>query len=113
MNLAISHHDGYVLVETEGSIDDSAGGQFREYVHPLVGQRNTHVIVDMSRSPRITSAGLSSLVLLAADANTNASRVTLAAPTPFVAQVLHVTKLGAFFDLVEDVRAAIALVPEW
>ena len=112
MKLAISHHTDYVLVETEGAIDESASAQLREYVHPLIGQRGTRVIVDLSGSQRISSPGLASLVLLAADANTNGSYVVLTTPTPFVAEVLRVTKLGGFFHIVDDLPAAIAALPQ-
>ena len=107
MELTVTHQEGYVVVQTDGPIDRSAGDLFREYVHPLIGQGGTRVVVDLSGSPRINSEGISVLTLLVADANTNKSRVVFASPSPFVGNVLAVTRLIAFFDVEVSVAAAI------
>ena len=108
MELTLSHEQGYVLAETRGPIDDSAGELFREHLHPLVGQRGTRLIVDLSDSERINSIGIGLLVKLVTDANTHGSRVVLAAAAPFVSSVFGVTRLNRFFDLAETRAAALA-----
>lgn len=108
MELKLSHEQGYVLAETRGPIDDSAGDLFREHLHPLVGQRVTKLLVDLSGSERINSIGIAHLVKLVTDANTHGSRVVLAAAAPFVAGVFGVTRLNKFFDLAETRAAALS-----
>jgi anti-anti-sigma factor len=107
MELKVTHEPGYVLGKVVGTIDDSAAPLFREYLHPLVAQRGTKLIVDLSAADRITSIGISNLVLLVTDANTNSSHVVLASPPPFVSMVLNVTKLDRFFDVADTVPQAI------
>jgi anti-anti-sigma factor len=107
MNLHVIHEDGYVLARTSGPIDESTEEVFREQLHPLVAQRGTLLILDLSNSRRINSTGISRLVLLATDANTKNSRVILAAPSPFVDGVLRVSHLDRFFEISESVAAAI------
>ncbi len=107
MELKVTHESGYVLGKVAGTIDDSAAELFREYLHPLVEQRGTKLVVDFSGADRITSNGISNLVLLVTDANTNSSRVVLASLPPFVSMVLHVTKLDRFFDVAETIPQAI------
>ncbi len=107
MEIHVSHHEGYVLASTSGSIDETAGELFREYLHPLIGQRGTYLIIDLSKSGRVTSPGISHMVLLSADANTRGSHVILAAPSPFIANVLNVTKLRNFFTVEETLEAAV------
>lgn len=107
MELTVTHHEGYVVAQTTGPIDRSAGDLFREYLHPLIGQGGTRVVVDLSGSPRINSDGVSMLTLLVADANTNGSHVVFAAPSPFVQNVFSVTRLIAFFDVEDNLSAAV------
>lgn len=109
MDLTVAHEPGYVLGCTSGPIDESAAEPFREYLHPLVGQKGTRLVLDLSDSPRITSAGLGQLVKLVSDANSHASRVVLARVTPFVGEVLKVTRLNRFFDVAETLSEAVQL----
>jgi len=107
MELKLSHEEGYVLAEVVGPIDDEAGELFRELLHPLVGQPGTKVVVDMSQANRITSHGIGHLVSLVSHANTNSSRVVLAASSSFVSIVFNRSKLDRFFDLAQDIPEAV------
>jgi anti-sigma B factor antagonist len=108
MELTVTHHEGYILAQTEGPLDEHARPHFREQLHPLVGKAGTRLILDLSGSPRINSPGIGNLVALVADANTQGSRVTMCGLTPFVAGVMLVTKLDSYFEIAPDVEAAIA-----
>ncbi len=110
MELTVSHESGYVLASTMGAIDDSAGELFREYLHPLIGQRGTRLVLDLSKSNFVTSPGLGQLVSLVVHANTNSSQVVLAAPTPFLSVVFDRSKLRTFFTLADTVAEAIRLL---
>jgi len=112
MELDVSHESGYVLATVRGFVDESADGLFREHLHPLVGQPGTKLVLDLSEAKRVNSAGLSHLVMLATNANTNASRVVLAAPSPFLAGVLNRSKLDQFFEIAATVSEAIGASPE-
>jgi anti-anti-sigma factor len=108
MELKIEHKEGYVLAAASGYVDDSARELFREQLHPLVGQHGTKLVLDLSGAKRINSAGLSHLVMLVTNANTNSSRVVLAACSPFIAVVLNRSKLDHFFEVAETVEEAVA-----
>jgi anti-anti-sigma factor len=110
MELRLTHEEGYVLAQLQGVIDDSAEEPFREFLLPVVRQRGTKLVLDMSGAPRITSSGISQLVLLVTNANTNNSRVVLTGATPFVAGVLSVTKLDRFFEQAESLSLALELL---
>jgi anti-anti-sigma factor len=107
MQLKVSHEDGCVLGATTGPIDDSAKELFHEYLHPLVTQRGTKVVVDLSQSNFITSNGISQLVSLAVHANSSGSRVILAACSPFISAVLERCKLNTFFEMADSVAEAV------
>lgn len=107
MELSLTHEEGYTLACTSGPIDESAEGPLREYLHPLVAQAGTRLVLDVSDSARITSAGLGLLVKLVADANSRGSRVVLARPTSFVSEVLRITRLDRYFETAETLSEAI------
>ena len=58
----IKRRDGVTVASTKGPIDETAREPFRELLHPLVGQKGSRLVVDLSGSPRINSAGLGNLV---------------------------------------------------
>ena len=110
MELKVSHEEGYVLAATVGFVDDAARELFRALLHPLVEQRGTNVVLDLSRSKFINSNGIAELVSLTTHANARGSRVVLAACSPFIAEVLERCKLDTFFTMVDSVPGAISLV---
>jgi len=110
MELQVTHEAGYVLAATSGPIDGSAGELFRAYLHPLVGQSGTRLVLDLSKSDRINSAGIGELVQLVTHANTNSSRVLLTACSPFVSIVLSRSGLDRFFDTADGLPEAIQRV---
>jgi anti-anti-sigma factor len=109
MELTITRHDNYILAKTTGPLDEQARPVFREQLHPLVGNAGTRLVLDLTNSPRINSAGVGNLVALVADANTQGSRLALCNLAPFVAAVMAVTKLDSFFAIAPDVEAAVAM----
>jgi anti-anti-sigma regulatory factor len=84
VELTVTRHEGYALARISGPLDESARPAFREQLHPLIAERGTRLIVDLSSSQRINSPGIGNLVALVADANTNDSKVIFAAPTAFI-----------------------------
>ena len=107
MDLTVSRQEGYLLAAATGRIDDSADGLFREHLFPSLARAGANVVLDLSQAKFISSHGIGHLVSLAAHANTNSSRVILAACSPFVAIVLTRCKLDGFFEMAESVEAAV------
>ena len=112
LELTLSSKDGIPVATTKGNLDGSAREAFREKLHPLVGQRGARLIVDLSGSERVNSAGIGNLVALTADANTNDSRVVYCNMTPYVSTVIGVTKLDKYFHVASDVEAAVKVCQE-
>jgi anti-anti-sigma factor len=112
MDLNVTRHDGYVVARTGGNLDETARDPFREQLHPLFATKGTRLVVNLSDSARINSAGIGNLVALVADANTNDSRVILCGMQPYVSMVISVTKLDKFFEIVPSVEEAISRTRE-
>jgi anti-anti-sigma factor len=107
LELTLSSKDGITVATTKGNLDGSAREAFREKLHPLVGQRGARLIVDLSGSERVDSAGIGNLVALTADANTNDSVVVFCNLRPYVSMVIGVTKLDKYFHVASDLDAAV------
>ncbi|QDU98491.1 STAS domain-containing protein [Lignipirellula cremea] len=110
MEITLTEQEGYHLAAIEGVIDDSAEGPFRQLLHPLFRERNSRLIIDLSGAPRINSRGIGCLTILVSDAHTNGGRVVFAAPTPFVSNVLKVTRLDTYFEIAAGLELAVAMI---
>src|SRR3954466_12558823 len=108
MEVSLSTRDGFTVATTKGVLDDTAKEPFREKLHPIVGEKGTKLIVDLSGAPRVSSPGIGNMVALNADANTNGSLVVFCNIQPYVEMVVSVTKLDKFFNITSYVDTAIA-----
>ena len=104
MEIAVTHHDGHVLVKLSGPMGEEARELFRGQLHPLIGDNAAKFLIDLSDVQRINSPGVGSLVALAADANTHGGRVILCNPSAFVTVVLNVTRLNTFFEIAASIE---------
>lgn len=107
MNFAVEQRAGVNIVRLDGELTDEGGDVLTSGVNDLVAQRGQRIIVDLAAVSYMNSAGLSSLINLAARSNLSEGRVVLAAPTPFVANVLEMTKLTKFFEIAKSVDEAV------
>lgn len=112
MEVNVADQGSHVLAKTSGAINDEAADPIREQLDPVVSRDEAVLIIDISDSARINSAGLAILVRLVTDANKYGSRMILAAPSDFVANVLDVTKLSEFFEVAATVDAAVKMLEE-
>jgi anti-anti-sigma factor len=107
MELRVTPESGYVLANTIGPIDESAEKPLRQHLFPLVAEPKQKLVLDLSHSAHISTAGIGQLVSLVANANSHSSRVVLAACTPYVAIVLSRCKLDKYFEIAATVADAV------
>lgn len=107
MNLAVEQRAGVNVIRLTGELTDEGGDALTNGVNDTLSQRGTRIVIDLAGVPYMNSAGLSSLINLAARSNLAEGRVVLAAPQPFVANVLEMTKLTKFFEIAKSVDEAV------
>lgn len=107
MNFAVEQRAGVNVVHLVGELTDEGGDVLTSGINNVISQRGPRIVIDLSQVPYMNSAGLSSLINLAARSNLSEGRVVLAAPTPFVANVLEMTKLTKFFEVAKSVDEAV------
>ncbi|MBK8913448.1 MAG: STAS domain-containing protein [Phycisphaerales bacterium] len=95
------------IVKLPGDLRD---GDCLSDLFSAVTGASTRLVLDLSDVTFVSSAGLGALVRLVAYANTLEARVALAAPSPFVANLLQVTHLSRFFEIHAGVEAAAAAI---
>jgi len=109
MEIAIERTNaGYVLVRMQGELRRQAGDLLEEQLHPIIAEKGTAMVIDLTGVSTVDSSGLSQLISLATHARLCLSRVVLFGPTPFVAGVFEVTKLDKWFDIAADQASAAA-----
>lgn len=106
MTVEIETRDGVSLVRLRGEL--SGGGSFVSLVTNLLCGPGTRIVLDLTGVPYMNSTGLSELVHVTAQANIQEGRVILAAPSAFVAGVLHTSQLNRFFEIAPTVAEALA-----
>jgi len=107
MEITVTQTDGIHIAQLSGVLEESDRQIVEDQLHSIITERGSRTILDLSGVPRLTSMGLGLLVTLVARANTKGAQVVLAAPTPFVASVLQVTRLDQFFGVEPTVEEAI------
>jgi len=103
--------DGDIAILTlRGELTTDGETVLRQAAKPLTDQGPARMVLDLSGVSLITSAGLGRLVDLAARVNHQNGRLVLASVSPFVADVLASTRLDRFFEVCEDLDAAMSRV---
>lgn len=107
MTFAVEQRAGVDVVRPVGELTDDGGDVLVAGVGELSPPRGLKIVIDLAGVSYMNSAGLSSLINLAARTNLSERRLMLAAPTPFVRNVLEMTKLTKFFEIARSVDEAV------
>jgi len=99
--------DGDLLVlSTDGGINRGTATQLVESVTKLADAGVRKIIIDFSKVDVITSAGISTLLLLNRSLRNRGAEVKLAGMSGMLSQVLQLTRLDKIFEIYPDVSQA-------
>ncbi len=101
---------GVSVVGLNGELGSHAEDSIREQLHPVVGERNAKVIIDLSNVRTIDSSGLGHLISLVTHSRMTESRVILCGASSFVRGVLDVTQLDRWFEMASSVDEAFTML---
>lgn len=107
MIVEVSEREGVKLVRLQGELVGGHDGGLVETVTDLLTGPGVCILLDMQHVPYMNSTGLSELVRVTAQANTQEGRIVLAGLSPFVAGVLQASRLDRFFEICPDVETAL------
>jgi anti-anti-sigma factor len=106
--LSIRSQNGYSVATISGEFGIARVPELRELLLSLLGARTSRIIIDLSRVTRCDASGLAVLVGVGRRAGLLGGVLRLAAATPPVAAVLHLTGLDVHFVIFATVSAAAA-----
>jgi anti-sigma B factor antagonist len=97
--------DNVTVLAVGNRLDSASADDFRTEAGEAV-QAGLPIIIDLSRTTFVDSAGLGSLVSLLKNCAQQQRRLYLAALTPQVRQIFELTRLYRLFDIFDNVEQA-------
>lgn len=111
MTIEVKEQAGIGILHLEGELGLEEGTQLVEAAGDALVGRGARAIIEMSGVSYLSSAGISALVRVVGQANTQEQSVVLAGPTPLVAGVFAATRLDKFFTIFSSVDEAVRSMP--
>lgn len=107
MRIDVSKREGVSVLRLQGDLEHNAGLEVVAAASEVLTDRGAKAVLDLGGVPYLTSAGISALVRVVAQANTQEQQVVFANPTPFVEGVFQTTRLNKFFAVYPGVEEAL------
>lgn len=108
MRIDVSKREGVSVLRLQGDLEHNAGLEVvAAAASEVLTDRGAKAVLDLGGVPYLTSAGISALVRVVAQANTQEQQVVFANPTPFVEGVFQTTRLNKFFAVYPGVEEAL------
>ena len=98
--------ENFLTLATPKRLDAASVEEFKAAGRIMLESANAALVVDLSRTQFIDSAGLGSLVSLLKGCTQHGKHLVLATPTPQVRQIIELTRLHRLFDIYDSVDAA-------
>lgn len=112
IKIDVEDYAGVAILKLEGQLGEEEGLELVAVANERLNERGAKAVVNLSGVPYMTSAGISALVRVVAQANTQEQQVVFANPTPFVAGVFATTQLNKFFAVYPGVDEAVLALRE-
>ena len=110
MEITVGEMGGAVVVAVVGDIDGKTAPEAQKKVLGELRQGG-RVLLDLSGTRYMSSAGLRVLLLVHREATARAAKLVLVGVRPDVREVMNATGFLRYFTLVDSVDAAAALAP--
>mgnify|MGYP000334921345 CR=1 FL=1 len=110
MEMKIDSSGGIRVARLSGDMGVGEEAVLAEKLQPLVGESESKLAIELTGMTNINSLGLSELINVVIRARLSRSRVVLVSPSHFVRGVFEVTRLDRWFEIVDDLDAAFAVL---
>ena len=95
------------VLSLQGEVDVANGHEVREAALSLLGSGVKTLVVDLSKTQYLDSAGLGILVGLLKRARESERRIVIVGAQPQVKRIFEITRLNQVFSMREDVASAL------
>lgn len=96
------------MISLTGDLDIDSATEFSARLDAMTAAAAVHVIVELSGVQFIDSSGLNALMVGARETERRGGSFVVAAPSPYVARVFDLVRLGESLDTVASVDEALA-----
>jgi anti-anti-sigma factor len=98
MKFEIEDLGTYHVARFSGILDGSIRQMAADSVHPLIEDKESRILVDMSGVERLTSEAIAVFVTMVSRSNSKGSRIVFVNPSPFVHAIFEITKITKFLE---------------
>ncbi len=105
MRINIRNIDQVTVVEMTGELDSTTAPAVQNQILPLA-QENRRIVLDMSGTLYMSSAGLRILLLLYRQISSGSGRIALAGLSDEIKDTMNITGFLNFFKIYDDVALA-------
>ena len=114
MKFEIEDVGTYHVARFSGILDGSIRAFASESIHPLIEDKESRILVDLSGVERLTSEAIAVLVTMVSRSNSKGSRIIFVNPSPFVHAIFEITKISKFLETYESTEQGLdrLLAPE-
>ena len=102
-----SDRDGWAVLTVHGEVDIATAPVLRERLHALLGEGQSHLVIDLDDVGFLDSTALGVLVGTLKRSRTDGGDVRLVCTQPRIRKVLEITRLDKSFELYETVDDAV------
>lgn len=106
MGLEIDESRPFAVARVSGKFYGADLRPLTEKLEELVSGENARLAIDLSAVEMIDSSGLSAMMNLVTRSRLGGGKVVLISPSPFVANVLEITRLNQWFDVCDSLEEA-------
>ncbi len=104
MDIQIEKNSLFTVAKVTGELSGAEVEPFAEQLEDVSSGDGARLAIDLSKVGMVDSTGLSSLMNLVTRSRLAGGQVVLVSPSPFVAEVLQITKLDRWFDVCQDLK---------
>jgi len=104
--IQLDRTQSFPIAKFTGALSAEEAETIEKEIGELAFGENARLAIDLTALRMIDSSGLAALIAIVTRSRLTRGRVVLVAPSPFVAGVLAVTRLDAWFEICPDLDAA-------
>ena len=111
LKVTVTRGDGYVVMSTDGYINNIGGEKVAEECNRLIEEEFRHFILNLEKSHVINSIGVSILIEVIERVQEAGGTLSFCGLTPTIAKTFRIMRLTDAAEIYTDEAEAIAAIP--
>ena len=107
LTISQNQKDNVVIFVIDGRVDSEGAMKMEETLYHVVKAGNFHLVLDLSQTNYMNSAGLRTLADVLTQCREQGGDLKLAAPNPKILRVLQIIGFDKFFNVYDNLDEAV------